>query len=44
MITLGEFLDELEIGKHINNAFSIYEKDDETTIVDEKLGDDRLGS
>ena len=41
MITLGEFLDDLEIGKRIAEALSILLPDE--SITDEKLGDERLG-
>ena len=41
MVTLGEFLDDLEIGKQIKEMFSITENERSTT--DEKLGEERLG-
>jgi len=42
MITLGEFLDDLNIGKRLAEVLSIPAT--EESITDEKLGDERLGS
>ena len=40
VITLGEFLDHLEIGEFLAEAFAI--PTDDMEITDEKLGDERL--
>ena len=42
MINLGEFLEDLQIGKRLAQVLSIPET--EESITDEKLGDERLGS
>ena len=41
-ISLGEFLDDLEIGKHILEPIGIVAQSDSAT--DEKVGEERLGS
>ena len=41
-IVLGEFIDELEIGKHVSDALGLPERE-ETNVNEQKLDESRLG-